>query len=139
MSGFCVPHHLPEFAQVHVHPIGDTIEPSHPLSHSSSCLLSIRVFSIESAIHIRWPKYWSFSFSISPSKVYSGLIPLRLTGLILFPRDTQESSPTPQIESVNSSVLYLVYCPTFTSVRHYWKDHSLDYTDLCQQSDVFAF
>ena len=79
MPGFHIPHHLPEFAQVHVHPTGDTIEPSHPLSPSSSCLLSIKVFSIESAIHIRWSKHWSFSFSISPSKVYSGLIPLKLT------------------------------------------------------------
>ena len=59
--------------------------------------------------------------------------------LILFPRDAQESSAIPQIESINSSVLYLIYCPTFTSVHHYGKDRSLDYTDLCQQSDVFAF
>ena len=67
----------------------------------SSCLPSvfpsIRVFSNESALHIRWPKYWSFSFSISPSREYSGLISFR-TG-------TQESSPTPQIKNINSSAL----------------------------------
>ena len=57
------------------------------------------------------------------------------------PRDTQESSPTPQFKSIsiNSSVLSLLYGPTLTSVHDYWKNHSLDYTDLCRQSDVSAF
>ena len=67
MSGFPVFHHLPELAQTHVHPVGDAIRPSHPLSSPSlpaSILPSIRVFSNESALPIRWPQYWSFSFSI---------------------------------------------------------------------------
>ena len=75
-------HHLSEFAQVHDSWVGDTIEPSHPLSSPSPALSSIRVFSSESALHIRWPKYWSFSFSISPSSEYSGVISFKIDGLI---------------------------------------------------------
>ena len=84
MPGFPVLHHLPEFAQTHVCWVSDTIQPSPPLSSPSlllSVFPSIKLFSSESALHIRWPKYWSFSFSISPSSEYSGLIPLGLTGL----------------------------------------------------------
>ena len=67
---FPVLHHLPEFAQTHVYWIGDAIQPSHPLSPPFLALIfpSIRVLSSESALPIRWPKYWSFSFSISPLK-----------------------------------------------------------------------
>ena len=75
--GFPVHHLLLELAQTHVHRVGDAIQPSHPLlppSPPSSIFASIRVFSNESALHIRWPKYWDFSFSISPSNEYSGLI-----------------------------------------------------------------
>ena len=80
MPGFPVLHHLPELTQTHVHPIGDAIQPSHPLSSPSlpSVFPSIRVFSNESALGIRWPKCWSFSFSISPSDEYSGLISFRI-------------------------------------------------------------
>ena len=73
--GFPVHHQLPEPAQTHVHGISDAIQPSHPLP---SVLPSIRVFSSESALCIRWPKYWSFSFSIRPSNKYSGLISFRM-------------------------------------------------------------
>ena len=79
--GFPVHHQLPDLAQTHVHRVGDTIRPSHPLSSPSllpSIFPSIRVFSNESVICIRWPKYWSFSFSISLSNEYSGLISFRL-------------------------------------------------------------
>ena len=80
MPGLPVPHHLPEFAQVQVRCIGDAIQPSHPPLPPSPALTfpSIRVFSTELALHIRWPKCWSFSFSISPSNEYSGLISFRL-------------------------------------------------------------
>ena len=78
--GFPVLHHLLEFAQTHVHWVDDAVQPSHPLSSPSSALnlSQHRVFSNELAVCIRWPKYWSFSFSISPSKEYSGLISLRI-------------------------------------------------------------
>ena len=79
MPGLPVPHCLPKFAQVHVYCIGDAIQPSHPLMPSSplpSIFSSIRDFSNELVVHIRWPRYWSFSFSISPSNVYSQLISL---------------------------------------------------------------
>ena len=84
--GFPVLHHLPELAQTHVHWVGDAIQPSHPLSSlllPPSIFPSIRVFSNESVLHIRWPKYWSFSFSISPSNEYSGLISFRMDWLDL--------------------------------------------------------
>ena len=86
MPGFPVHHQLPEFIQTHVHRIHDAIQP--PPSLSSLLLLplifpSIRVFSNESVLHIRWPKDWSFSFSISPSNEYSGLISFRMDWLDL--------------------------------------------------------
>ena len=116
MPGFPVHHQLPEFTQTHVHRVSDVIQPSHPLSSPSPPpykLFSIRVFSNESVLRIRWPKYWSFSVSISPSSEYLGLISSRIDW---FDRDSQESSPTPQFKSVNSLVLSFMYVPTVTSV-----------------------
>ena len=85
MPGFPVLHYLPEFAETHVHWVGDTIQQSHPLLSPSpppSIFSRIRVFYSELALHIRWPKYWSFSFSISSSNEYSGLISFRVDSLI---------------------------------------------------------
>ena len=78
--GLPVYHQLPELAQTHVHPVSDAHQPSHPLLSPSppSIFPSIRVFSNELALYIRWPKYWSFSFSISPSSECSGLISFRI-------------------------------------------------------------
>ena len=89
----------------------------HPLLLLTSIFPSIRGFSDESALHIRWPKYWSFSFSISPSKEYSQLISFmdRLVWSPCCSKDSQESSPAPQFESINSLVLSLLYGPTLTS------------------------
>ena len=90
---------------------------------------SIRVFSNESTLHIRWPKYWSFSFSISPSNEHSGLISFRMDWLDLLAvqgTHSQESSPTPQFKSINSSVLSFLHSPTLTSIHDHWKNHSLD-------------
>ena len=110
-----------------------SIESVMPSSHLTLCrplfLLpsvfpSIRVFSSESALHIRWPKYWSFSFSISPSKEYSGLISFRMDWCSS--RDSQKSSPTPQFKSINSSVLSFLYSPTLTSIHDYCRNHSFD-------------
>ena len=78
MPGFPVHHQLPELAQTQVHRVSDAIQPSHLLSSPSSILPSIRVFSNESVLRIRRPKYWSLSFSISPSNEYSGLISFRI-------------------------------------------------------------
>ena len=80
----------------------------HPLL-LPSIFPSIRVFSNESVLCIRWPNYWSLSFSISPSNEYSGLISFRMDWLDLLARDSQESSPTPQFKSINSSVLSFLY------------------------------
>ena len=79
IPGFPVLRHLLEFAQTHVHWVSDTIQPFHPVIPCSSCPQSfpVSVFSSESALRIRWPKYWSFSFSICPSNEYSGLISFR--------------------------------------------------------------
>ena len=78
------------------------------------------VFSNESALRIRWPKYWNFSLSISPSNEYSGLISFRINiSSPCLPRDPQESSPVPQFKSINSSALSLLYGPTVTSVHDY--------------------
>ena len=86
MLGLPVHHQFPEFTQTHAHRVDDAIQPSHPLS--SLLLLppippSIRVFSNESTLHMRWPKYWSFSFSISPSNEHPGLISFRMEWLDL--------------------------------------------------------
>ena len=90
--GLPVHYQLPELTQSHVHQVGDIIQPSHPLSSPSPPSLifpSIRVFSSESVLHIRWLKYWSFSFSISPSSEYSGLISFRMDWLDLLVRLSQ--------------------------------------------------
>ena len=101
---------------------------------------SIRVFSSEPAVHMSWPKYWSFSFSTNPSNGYSGLISFRIDWFDLCcPRDSQESSLAPQFESISSSALSLLCGPTLTSIPDYWKNHSFDYMDLCYQSDVSVF
>ena len=79
MPGFPVLHYLLEFLQTHVYCVGDAIQPSHPLlSPSPPAFSCSQVFSNESALHIRWPKYWSFSFSISPSDECLGLIFFRI-------------------------------------------------------------
>jgi len=87
MPGFPVHHQLLEHTQTHVHRVSDAIQPSDPLSSPSppalSAFKSIRVFSSESALRIRWPKYWSFSFSISPSSEHPGLISFRMDWLDL--------------------------------------------------------
>ena len=87
---------------------------------------SIRVFSNESALPIRWPKYWSLSFSINPSSEYSGLISFRMDWFDFAVQQTPESSLTPQFKSINYLVLSFPYGPTLTSIHDHWKNHSLD-------------
>ena len=100
----------------------------HPLLPLPSIFPSIRVFSNESVpMNIRWPKYWSFSFNISPSDEHPGLISFRMDWLdLLAVQGTQESSPTPLFKSINSSALSFLHNSTFTSIHDHWKNHSLD-------------
>ena len=98
-----------------------------PLLLLPSIFPSIRVFSSESALHIRWPKYWSFSFNISPFNEYSGLISFRMDWLdLLAVQGTLQSSPASQFRSINSSALSLLYSPALTSIHDYWKNRSFD-------------
>ena len=98
MPGIPFLHHLLDLAQTHVYWVSDAIQLSrlcHPLLLLPSIFPSIRVFSNESALRIRWPKYWNFSFNISPSNEYSGLISFRIDWFESSqssPRDSQESS-----------------------------------------------
>ena len=90
---------------------------------------SIRVFSNESTLLMRWPKYWSSSLSISSSNEHPGLVSFRMVGLVgspCSPRDSQESSPTPQFKNINFLALSFLHCPTLTSIHDHWKNHSFD-------------
>ena len=128
MPGFPVHHQLLELAQTHVHRVSDAIQPSHPLSSPSPPAFNLsqnRVFSNESALCIRWPKYWSFSFNISPSNEYLGLISFIIAGLIslqskgfsrVFSNTTVQKH---QFFGTQTSLR-----PILTSIHDYWKNHS---------------
>ena len=114
--GLPVHHQLAEFTQTHVHRVSDVIQPSHPLL--SPFLLppippSIKVFSNESTLHMRWPKYWSFSFSISPSKEHPGLISFRMDWLdLLAVQGTLKS-----LLQNHSSKASILRCSAFSTVQ----------------------
>ena len=123
-----------------------SIESVMPSNHLVFCHLfillpslipNIRVFSSESALLIKWPKYWSFS--ISSSIEYSVLISFRIEWFDLLAVQVTSNSPTPEFKGINSLPLSFLYNPILTSIHEYWKNHSLDYTDLCWQSNVSAF
>ena len=123
-----------------VHQVRDANIFCSPLLLLPSIFPSIRVFSNELALLIRWPKYRSFSFSISPSNRYSGLISFRIDWFdLLAVQGTLKSFPAPQFKGINSSMLSLLYGPTLTSIPDYWKNHSFDYMELGRQSAVSAF
>ena len=111
--------------------------PCRPLLLLPLIFPSIRVFSNESDLCIGWPKYWSFSFGISPSSEYSWLISFRMDWLDLLAESLQgtlqELSPTPQFKSINFLVLSFLFGTPLTPKHDYWKNHSFDYTDLCRQ------
>ena len=99
----------------------------HPLLLLPSIFPSIKIFSSELVRHIRWSKYWSFSFSISPSSEHSGLISFRTNWLdLLTVQGTLKSSPAPQFKSINSFTFCIIYGWTLTSLHDYWKNHSFD-------------
>ena len=126
--GFPVHHQLPELAQTHVHQVSDAIQLSHPLSSPSLPVFNPsqhRVFSNESVLCIRWPKYWSFSFSISPSSEFSGLISVRMDWFNLCAVQGTLKSLL-QHHSINFSVLSFLYSPTLASIHDYWKNHRFD-------------
>ena len=110
---------------------------------TNSIFPSIRAFSSESALPIRWSKYWSFSFSNNPSNEYSGLISFRIDWFdLLAAQGTLESSPAPQFESIRFSVLSLLYGPALygpVSAHDYWKNQNFDQMDLYQQRDAFKY
>ena len=119
----------------------------HPPNHLILChhlLLpsvfpSIRVSSNESVLHIRWPKYWSFSFSISPSNEYSGLIFFRMDWFDVLAVQGTLKSLLQHCSSKASILQHSALSSTLTSIYDYWKSHSFDYTDLCWQSDISDF
>ena len=121
--GLPVHHQLLEFTQTYVHRVSDAIQPSHPLSSPSPPVFNLsqhQVFSNESALCIRWPKYWSFSFSINTSNEYSGLISFRIDLFDLLAIQGSLKSLLQhhtQLKSINSSVFSLLYGPTLTSIR----------------------
>ena len=118
-------HQLPELTQTHVHWVGDAIQPSRPLSSPSPLALTLSqnqgLFKWVSSSY-QVAKVLEFQFNISPSNERLGLI-FRMD---CSPRDSQESSPTPQFKSINFSVLSFLYGPTLTSIHDHWKNHSLD-------------
>ena len=99
----------------------------YPLLLLPSIIPSIRVFSNESVLRITWPKYWSFSFSISPSNEYSGLISFRMDWLdFLLSKGLSRVFSNTQFKSINSSALSFLYSTNLTSIHDYWKNHSFD-------------
>ena len=144
MPGLPVHHQHPEFTQTHVHWVGDAIQPSHPLSSPTSPAPNLSqhqsLFQWVNSLH-QVAKVLKFqlqhqSFQLTPRTdlLYDGL-----AGSPCSPRDSQESSPTPQFKSINSSALSFLHSPTLTSIHDHWKNHSLDLMDLCWQSNVSAF
>ena len=129
MPSFPVYHQLLVLAQPHVHWVGDAIQPSHPLLSPSLPVFNLSqhqesiVFSNESALDIRWPKYWIFSFGISPSNEYSGLVSFRIDGLISLQSKGLSrvfSNTTIQKHQFFGTQLY---SPTLTSIHDYWNMH----------------
>ena len=131
MPGHPVHHQLPEFTQTHVHWVGDAIQPSHPLSSPSppapnpsqyQSLFQWVNSSNEVAKVLEFQLY-HHSFQRNPR---ADLLQNGLGGSPCSPRDSQESSPTPQFKSINSSALSFLHSPILTSIHDHWKNHSLD-------------
>ena len=138
--GLPVHHQLPEFTETYVHWVSDAIQPSHPLSFPSLAFnLSQHqgLFKWVSSSH-QVAKVLEFQLQHqSFQKIFrTDFLQDRIIGSPCSPRDSQESSPTAQFRSINSLTLSFLYSPTLTSIHDYWKNHSLDWTDLCWQSNV---
>ena len=141
--GLPVHHQLPEFTQTHVHWVSDAIQPYHPLSSPSPPALNLSqhqgLFKWVSSSHqvaklLEFQlQHQSFQWIFRTDFLQDGLV------WSCSPRDSQESSPTPQFKSINSSALSFLHSPTLTSIHDHWKNHRLDWMDLCWQSNVSAF
>ena len=140
MPCFPVLHYLSEIAQIHIY-----LSWWYLSNHFILCCLflllsifsSIKDFSNESILHIWWPKYWSFSFSISLSDEYSGLTSLKIDWFdFLAVQRTLKSLLQHHSLKALTLVLSLLYSPALTSLHDYWKNHNFDYTDPCRQNDV---
>ena len=139
-QAFTISRSLPKFMSIELVMLSNHLILCCPLLFHSSIFPSIMVFSIESALHIKWPKYWSFSFSISLFSNIQSWFPLGWTGLILLQtKGLSRVSLAPQFKSINSLALSLLYGPILTSIHDYWINHSFDSTDLHQQSNALAF
>ena len=111
-----------------------------PLLLLPSIFPSLRLFSNESALCTRWPKYWSFSFNISPSNEHPGLISFRMDWLdLLLSKGLSRVFSNTTVQSINSLALGFLYSPTLKSIHDFWKNHNFDYVDLGWQSNVSAF
>ena len=129
MPGLPVNHQLREFTQTHVHWVDDAIQPSHPLSSPFPPTFSLSqhegLFKWVSSLHqvakVLEFQHQSFQWTPRTDLLQNGLV-----GSPCSPRDSQESSPTPQFKSINSSALSFLYSPTLTSIHDYWKIHILD-------------
>ena len=137
--GHPAPHHLPEFAQVLVHCISDAIQPSHPLTSSSSALNLSQYQDFPMSFLCSSDAEdtgASASASVLPVNI-QGWSPSRLVWTPCCPRDFQEPPSAPQFKGINSLVSCLL--SAFTSICDHWEDHRLDYTNFCWQSNVSAF
>ena len=142
--GLPVHHKLPEFTQTHVHWVSDANQPSHPLSSPFPAAFKPSQHQglfqwVNSSHEVAkvlefWLQHQSFQWTPRTYLLQDGLV-----GSPCSPRDSQESSPTPQFKSINFSALSFLRSPTLTSIHDHWKNHSLDQTDLCWQSNVYAF
>ena len=110
--GLPVHHQLPKFTQIHVHQVSDAIQPSHPLFSTSPPAPRIRVFSNESTLPMRWPKYWSFSFNISPSNEHPGLISFRMNWLDFL---AVQGTPKSLLQHISKASIY--QCSAFFTVQ----------------------
>ena len=129
---------LPEPAQTHVHQVGGAIQPSHPVVPFSSCLQSFPASEsfLMSQLFASGGQSIRASASVLPMNIQDGSPLGRMVGSPCSPRDSQESSPTPQYNSIISLALSFLYGPTLTSIHDYWKNHSFHYMDLCWQNNV---
>ena len=125
IPGLPVHHQILELAQNHAHQVSDAIQPSHPWSSPflPSIFPSKMVLPNESVIRIRWTKYWSFNFNISPSNEYSTLISFRMDWLDLF---AVQGTLKSLLQHHSSKALSFLYGPALTSIHNYWKKHSFD-------------